>query len=71
MAARGTFHLAAPDGVDMTLTITMSVKEWKIVKGRLRPSESNGEWYLEDTISKLLDKANGEFRFYEEVVKPS
>lgn len=67
MAARGSFALANPSSVDVTLTITMSAKEWKIVRERLRPSDSNGEWYLDAAIYDLLEKANKEFRFYEDV----
>lgn len=71
MAARGTFQLANPSNVEMTMTITMSVKEWKVVKDRLRPGETDAEWYLDDTIGKLIDKSNQEFRFYENVIPSS
>lgn len=67
MAARGTFSVTQPDKIDMTLTITMSVKEWKVVKAQLNPSASDGQWCLNDSINQILDKANTEFHFYEQV----
>lgn len=67
MAARGTFTITKPEGVEMTLTITMSVKEWKLVKQQLRPSNSDAEWYLDDSIRQMIEKAGQEFRFYENV----
>lgn len=69
MASHGTFALTNADRVEMTLTITMSMKEWKIVKEHLRPAQNDGDWYLDNTISQMLDKANKEFHFYEEVTK--
>lgn len=67
MAARGTFSLTNSDNVDMTLRITMSVKEWKVIKKQLSPSNSNGEWYLDAAINDMIDKADKEFHFYEQV----
>lgn len=64
MAARGTFGLRDPDSAEMTLTITMSVKEWKIVQQRLNKSSSDAEWYLDDTIGQMIDKAGKHFSFY-------
>jgi hypothetical protein len=64
MAARGNFKLADPLGVDMTLTITMSVTEWKIVKSRMTPAASDGEWYLDAAIADMIENANKYFHFY-------
>jgi len=68
MAARGTFEIAHPDGVEMTLTITMSVGEWKIIKERLKAGQTNGEWTLDSTIRSMIDRANKEFNFYQSSV---
>lgn len=67
MAARGNFSLTNPDTVNMTLTITMSVKEWKAIKERLRPSTTDADWQLDDSIRSMIEKANAEFHFYENV----
>lgn len=67
MAARGTFKLANPQGVELTMTITMSAKEWLTLKERLRPAASDAEWYLDDTIKQMVEKAAKEFHFYETV----
>lgn len=67
MAAHGAFRITDPDKVNMTLTITMSVKEWKVIRQRLQPETTDGEWYLNDTIIKLIDKADQAFSFYDEV----
>ncbi len=67
MAARGDFRITNPTKIDMTLTITMSVEEWKMIKDRLRPSTTDADWHLDDVIGKLIDKAAKEFNFYEEV----
>lgn len=69
MAAKGTFELTTPGKVNMTLTITMSLDEWKEIKSRLRPTSGDGAWYLDDTISQMLDQANKQFHFYEELKK--
>jgi len=69
MAARGTFQITHPSKIDMTLTITMSVAEWMIVKQKLAASDSNGEWYLDAAIADMIEKANKEFHFYDEVSK--
>lgn len=69
MAARGTFSIVRPDKIDMALTIVMSIAEWKIIESRLRPTESNGEWYLDEAIRNMMDKAKKEFNFYEDVEK--
>lgn len=70
MAARGTFKLTEPDKINMTLTMTMSVAEWRVVQARLKPHESNGEWYFDDSISQMLEQANKHFHFYENPIKP-
>lgn len=69
MAARGTFALANPTNVEMTLTVTMSAREWIVIKSHLHPSTSIGEWTLDDSIHQMIEKANQEFHFYEQVEK--
>lgn len=71
MAARGLFHLTDPDKIDLTMTLTMSLKEWKIIKGRLRPDTTDADWHLDDTIRRMVGKAELQFPIYENVEKPA
>jgi hypothetical protein len=65
MAARGEFRISNPGGVDMTLTICMSVNEWKTIKSRLKANNTQAEWCLDDAINLMIEKAEKEFHFYE------
>jgi hypothetical protein len=71
MAASGGFKITEPENIKMTLTITMSVKEWRGVRAELSPMKDAGQWQLSDQIAQLVDKANKEFRFYEETERDS
>lgn len=71
MAARGTFSPANPGKIEMTLVVTMSINEWRIIRERLRPQASGADWNLDDSIRQMIDKANTEFHFYEQVNEPT
>lgn len=64
MAAKGSFQLSDPENVDMTLTITMSLREWKAIKDQIS-NRTTAEWHLNNAISGMIEKANKEFNFYE------
>lgn len=60
MAARGDFCFTNINGVEMSLTITMKVAEWRNLKTALQGKSFDGSWYLNDLLNQLLDKADKE-----------
>ncbi len=65
MAAKAEFRIPNFEKVDVTMTITMSVAEWREVRARLYANEGNGQWYFKDGIARMIDQLDISFRFYE------
>jgi len=69
MAVKGDFKFSNPDAIEVTLVLTMSVREWKIIKSRLKPQEDNAEWDIDLLIERVLEKADREFHIYQNIEK--
>lgn len=65
MAARAEFKIPNFEKCDVTMTITMSVAEWRLVYRKLNADNSNGEWYFKNGITKMLEQFEQTFHFYE------
>jgi len=59
------FEARRPDNIEFTLTITMTLKEWKDLKERVGYNEN---WAIADAISKMT--ADAEKVFYTEIKPP-
>lgn len=65
MAARADFKIPNFEKCDATMTITMSVGEWRGVLKRLNGDEGNGQWYFKNGIVKMIEQFDQSFRIYE------
>lgn len=56
---RGTFKLCNIDSIDASMTISMTVKEWRELRNQL--SDEWPSWDLSSQISKLIAQAESTF----------
>lgn len=59
MSARGTFRLDDVDKVTATLTITMTVGEWRDVRGSL--TSQHPQWKVGNLIDDMVRAAERQF----------
>ena len=50
---KGRASLNDPNGIEMSVTITMTVAEWKKIRAQLRSEWPS--WCLESVLGRLLD----------------
>lgn len=52
---KGRFKINKPDHLEATLSLTLSLFEWQILRADLKTGRSPG-WELKQLIGKLIDK---------------
>ncbi len=55
-----TFKIEKPDAVDMTLTVTMSLADWKRLKSQLESSQFPS-WKMAQSIDQMIRKGSEQF----------
>lgn len=70
MAMKGSFQAVNPDSIEFSMTITMSLGEWKAIKKMINATTSN-QWLFISRINSMVEKAEREFSFYESEVSES
>ena len=65
MAVKTMFGFDDPDSAVCTMRITMTLKEWKIVRAALDANTADPIYYLKRAINQVVEKAEREFLSYE------
>jgi hypothetical protein len=52
---RGTFKIEKPEDIDLTLTVTMSLREWRVLKDQM--TSDHPSWKLRGLIGDAVRKA--------------
>ena len=53
------YEATKPESIEFTLSITMTMGEWKKLKNQL--ADAYPAWELANTINQVIDKAENEF----------
>jgi len=56
---KGSYSLTVPDDVKATLTLEMTIKEWREFREQL--SKNHPAWEVGSKIRELIERANKEF----------
>jgi len=57
---KATYRLASPDEAEASLTVTLTVRDWRRLLKQLE-SGNYPSWVLKDTIRELINKADASF----------
>jgi hypothetical protein len=60
MSAKGTMKFVSIENIEMSMTITMRVKEWRALRKALMEESFDGSYHLKQLLSDLLNKAETE-----------
>lgn len=67
MAIISNFSVRNPDKIEMTMSVTMTIKEWVDLASHIK--EENDYWATSNafcrSVKQLVDKASAEFQAYE------
>lgn len=65
MGAKGRLEATDPDSIEFTLSLTMSLKQWRELQGQL--SSSYPSWKLSAMITKMIALATERYQETEEL----
>lgn len=67
---RAVYQLARPDDAEATLTLTMTVGEWKRVRATLNGAGQYPGWRIAEIIGELVSRAAVHFDASSETERP-
>jgi hypothetical protein len=60
MSIHGEVALTRPDDMEATLTMTMTIKEWRSITAAVG-TQGTPNWYMTALIRKIIDRAETSF----------